>query len=85
MPCVVFLTASKKKIIVKSNWCQAANDAANINDGSRPGKRTVIFLSPDKSAKPNFQLKVQIFFNPEISACYYGYILKHFGKHNGLL
>lgn len=80
MPCVVSLRFSRQIIVVKNTWCQKNFEADTVNYGSRPGKITKIFFSPDKSERPNFALKARKNFNISIAACYYGCVLDYFGK-----
>lgn len=83
MPSVVFLCDPNKVIVVKSAWCQSNAEAGTINFGSRASELVKVFFSPDQSEKPNFGLAVldsDDEFDGSIIACYYGYILDHFGK-----
>lgn len=83
MPSVVFLYDPNKVIVVKSAWCQSNAQAETIHFGSRASERVKVFVSPDQSEKPNFGLEVlesDDEFDSSIIACYYGYILAHFGK-----
>lgn len=79
MPCVVLLRQSKKILIVKSVWVQDLNGAKNRNEGKSRGVLK-IFFSPDKSRKPDFQMRSAAVFHPAKTACYVGFILKICGK-----
>lgn len=88
MPCVVFLCDSNKVIVVKSAWCQSNAQAETINFGSRASELVKVFFSPDHSEKPDFGCAVSRSideFDDSIKACYYGYVLAHFGKTIALI
>lgn len=78
MPCVVSLENFVKILCVKSSWCE--NFANTLNYGSQPGKMVKNFYSPDRSDKPDFRLQEPDEFDDTAPACYYGYVLDHFGK-----
>lgn len=84
MPCVVYLlfSDSEKIICVKSAWCQANNIAETVNNGSRPGEMVKKFFSPNKFDQPNFGLTERDLFDDTVAACYFGFVLDHFGKLN---
>lgn len=79
MPCVVDLEYGGE-IIMKSTWCENFIDAELVNGGYNTDKKMKIFYSPNKVAKPNFQLEPREEFNDNIAAVYYGYILEVFGE-----
>lgn len=80
MPCVVYLYYPDEIVIVKSAWCEKMNTADILNTGSRPGEVMLIFHSPDKTAKADFELEPRNIYNDAITACYYGYVLQICGK-----
>lgn len=79
MPCVVSLENFVKILCVKSSWCE--NFADTLNYGSQPGRMVKIFYSPDRSDKPDFRLQEPDEFDDTAPACYYGYVLDHFGEN----
>lgn len=81
MPCCVLLKNEDEVIIVKSEWCQQLNGAANRMHGCCPSTVIKIFYSPDKTKRADFGLQTMRTFNAARMAFYYGYVVKICGTY----
>lgn len=80
MPCVILLEESSQIRIIKTAWVEKVNSADSRTSGTPPNIPVKIFYSPNKQLPADFQLKPEVDFDPEQTACYTGYVLKIFGK-----
>lgn len=81
MPCVVFMDEAETIQIVRTDWVEEVNSAESRINGTPPNRLVKIFYSPNKRQKPDFELEIREDFDCERTACYYGYVLKIFGKN----
>lgn len=81
---LVHFKDSGKKKIIPSKWIKGLNVKKLLNYGLTYEKRTiyVVFYSKDIYEEPDFKLAIRLNFLENQSACYEGFILKHFREYS---
>lgn len=67
-------------MVVKTKFIHGMKSASIMNVGSQRKKHR-IFYSPNSRATPDFSLEICEVFDATKTACYYGYVLRTFGKY----
>lgn len=68
---VVLLNYNKNVVIVPEKWIEHPHQFT---------EQTKIFYSPESEDPPDFTLPIKAFFDRTARKCYYGFVLKQFGK-----
>lgn len=76
---VVFLKDLNRNYAVKSGWIQTIPIVNMLKNGLNGNIQHVVFISSDKTAKPNFTLPISEQLS-EQPACYSAYLIKNFGN-----
>lgn len=73
-------TVPIKNIVIPIKYLEKIDLSSNMKDGVNQSKRVLLFFNKDLQQNPNFSLDVKSHFDGDNSGCYFGHILKFFGK-----
>lgn len=70
-----------KNIAVPLKYLPKLDFQSQVNDGVNQAKSILVFYNKNFNTTPDFSQEVLTNFSPDISACYYGHIVKYIGMY----